>query len=359
MAKGEPPYANLSPYNALFLIPKNEPPSLEDSKFSKAFKEFVMLCLQKNPQDRLPASELLKHKFIRTAKKNSILIDLLQRKAAFDSTKRPKKTNDESDDDTDTSLDDLSDDGERFSTTQIGNNGFWVFDTKTNTVRGLTKEAKIQLDKELEDKKKPIHVPKTESMDSAYSSVSSVSTIASVTPKNRRVSSQDGMTDDEESSTQTTKTIQRIEKPKIVSYNSRDSVKNDSVKRVELPTIMSGLMKSNNNNQTVSFMKDIIAPSFKESKTPQSSSSVTVILDELDKIEKNNPQFAQTLLSNILSRVQKSKDTLPTQMQQYMPGNAESLSFVNNFDARDEEKLDVIGKNLLKRWKIKVKSIHQ
>jgi serine/threonine-protein kinase 24/25/MST4 len=50
LAKGEPPYAELHPMKVLFLIPKNSPPIL-DGPFSRNFKEFVSLCLQRDPKD--------------------------------------------------------------------------------------------------------------------------------------------------------------------------------------------------------------------------------------------------------------------------------------------------------------------
>ncbi|KAJ3036796.1 putative protein serine/threonine kinase [Rhizophlyctis rosea] len=78
LAKGEPPYADLHPMRVLFLIPKNEAPQLEGN-FSKAFKEFVALCLMKDPEQRPPAKELLKHRFIRAAKKTSYLTELIER----------------------------------------------------------------------------------------------------------------------------------------------------------------------------------------------------------------------------------------------------------------------------------------
>ncbi|KAI6112421.1 Pkinase-domain-containing protein [Pisolithus croceorrhizus] len=78
LAKGEPPYAELHPMKVLFLIPKNPPPQL-DSHFSKPFRDFVSYCLQRDPRDRPSARELLKHKFIRMAKKTIYLTELIER----------------------------------------------------------------------------------------------------------------------------------------------------------------------------------------------------------------------------------------------------------------------------------------
>ena len=78
LANGEPPYSDIHPMKVLFLIPKNAPPELEGN-FSKAFKEFVELCLQKDPKRRPSARELLKHPFVRRAKKTSYLTELIER----------------------------------------------------------------------------------------------------------------------------------------------------------------------------------------------------------------------------------------------------------------------------------------
>ena len=50
LAKGEPPNSDLHPMRVLFLIPKNNPPQLTGS-YSKVFKEFVELCLNKDPEN--------------------------------------------------------------------------------------------------------------------------------------------------------------------------------------------------------------------------------------------------------------------------------------------------------------------
>ncbi|CAI8021316.1 Serine/threonine-protein kinase 24 [Geodia barretti] len=78
LAAGEPPHADLHPMRVLFLIPKNPPPQLAGN-FSKAFKEFVAVCLNKEPFYRPTAGELLKHKFLRQARKTSYLCELVER----------------------------------------------------------------------------------------------------------------------------------------------------------------------------------------------------------------------------------------------------------------------------------------
>lgn len=48
LAKGEPPHSELHPMKVLFLIPKNNPPTLEGN-YCKPLKEFIEACLNKEP----------------------------------------------------------------------------------------------------------------------------------------------------------------------------------------------------------------------------------------------------------------------------------------------------------------------
>ena len=50
LAKGEPPNSEMHPMRVLFLIPKNNPPQLTGN-YSKQFKEFVDICLNKEPEN--------------------------------------------------------------------------------------------------------------------------------------------------------------------------------------------------------------------------------------------------------------------------------------------------------------------
>jgi serine/threonine-protein kinase 24/25/MST4 len=89
MAKGEPPLAEYHPMRVLFLIPKARPPVLEGA-FSPAFKEFVALCLTKDPAQRPSAKELLQHRFIRSARKTSVLTELIERYQDYKSRAPPR-----------------------------------------------------------------------------------------------------------------------------------------------------------------------------------------------------------------------------------------------------------------------------
>lgn len=50
LAQGQPPHADLHPMRVLFLIPKSNPPDLLGN-YSRNFKEFIALCLNKDPKN--------------------------------------------------------------------------------------------------------------------------------------------------------------------------------------------------------------------------------------------------------------------------------------------------------------------
>ncbi|KAK2768716.1 putative protein serine/threonine kinase [Arachnomyces sp. PD_36] len=78
LAQGEPPYSDIHPMKVLFLIPKNPPPTLQGN-FSKPFRDFVDLCLKRDPRERPSAKELLRHPFIKRGKKTTYLTELIER----------------------------------------------------------------------------------------------------------------------------------------------------------------------------------------------------------------------------------------------------------------------------------------
>ncbi|XP_022098599.1 serine/threonine-protein kinase 26-like isoform X2 [Acanthaster planci] len=152
LAKGEPPHSDLHPMRVLFLIPKSNPPTLEGN-YSKAFKEFVDACLNKDPAFRPTAKELLKYKFLKNAKKTSHLTELIDR------YKRWKAEGNESDSDSDSE----HDHGEERLVMQNDDDDGWRFDT----VRGNPGAPPVSNDVHVEDREVPIQrQPKSESIHS-------------------------------------------------------------------------------------------------------------------------------------------------------------------------------------------------
>lgn len=68
LALGKPPHldGSIKPLQVIFIIPKSPPPTLEGD-FSDSLKDFVRLCLNKDPLKRSTAAELLEHEFVSNA----------------------------------------------------------------------------------------------------------------------------------------------------------------------------------------------------------------------------------------------------------------------------------------------------
>lgn len=94
LAQGEPPYSDIHPMKVLFLIPKNPPPVLQGN-FTQTFKDFVALCLRRDPRERPTAKELLRHPFVKRAKKTTYLTELIERHERWQAKYGNKNPDDE------------------------------------------------------------------------------------------------------------------------------------------------------------------------------------------------------------------------------------------------------------------------
>ncbi|XP_061736130.1 serine/threonine-protein kinase 24a isoform X1 [Nerophis ophidion] len=158
LAKGEPPHSELHPMKVLFLIPKNNPPTLEGN-YSKPLKEFVEACLNKDPRFRPTAKELLKHKLIiRHAKKTSYLTELIDRFKRWKAEQsREESSSEDSDEETQ---------GEASG----GKDDKWIFNTikekdRNKVPNGAIQPAELEIDPVQESPKRPL----SQSLSSIFS----------------------------------------------------------------------------------------------------------------------------------------------------------------------------------------------
>ncbi|KAM9311177.1 serine/threonine-protein kinase 10 [Gastrophryne carolinensis] len=78
MAQIEPPHHELNPMRVLLKIAKSDPPTLAaPSKWSLEFRDFLKIALDKHPDTRPSAAQLLEHPFVSKAPNNRILRDLV------------------------------------------------------------------------------------------------------------------------------------------------------------------------------------------------------------------------------------------------------------------------------------------
>ena len=78
LAYGKPPHTHVNPLAALQLIIKSPPPQIEGPSWSKDFKDFVAQCLVKDPAQRASMNDLLKHRWIKNAKRVKVISELFK-----------------------------------------------------------------------------------------------------------------------------------------------------------------------------------------------------------------------------------------------------------------------------------------
>ncbi|XP_042528265.1 serine/threonine-protein kinase 10 [Dipodomys spectabilis] len=78
MAQIEPPHHELNPMRVLLKIAKSDPPTLlTPSKWSAEFRDFLKTALDKNPETRPSAAQLLEHPFVSAVTSNKALRELV------------------------------------------------------------------------------------------------------------------------------------------------------------------------------------------------------------------------------------------------------------------------------------------
>mmetsp|Transcript_31301 Transcript_31301/g.82040 ORF Transcript_31301/g.82040 Transcript_31301/m.82040 type:complete len:502 (+) Transcript_31301:68-1573(+) len=85
MAEGSPPHSEVHPMRAMFMIPTSPPPKLKvPDEWSEDFRNFIDLCLVKDPQQRAHAAVLAKQPFvIKAGEPSKVLAELVDEVATI------------------------------------------------------------------------------------------------------------------------------------------------------------------------------------------------------------------------------------------------------------------------------------
>ncbi|KAJ6254716.1 serine/threonine-protein kinase [Anaeramoeba flamelloides] len=153
MAKGVPPLFDMNEKQSeiLMKIVENEPPYL-DGDFSLNLKNFVFECLQKDPEKRPSATELLEHKLFKSKKKKKILIPLIQNKNNWKIMQKKQSSSEStfSDLGTDSSLDSNSEN----NSSKKQHNEKWIFPKITKKKKKIEKKKNKKKNKNVKKNKK-------------------------------------------------------------------------------------------------------------------------------------------------------------------------------------------------------------
>uniref|UniRef100_A0A6G1SJH4 non-specific serine/threonine protein kinase n=1 Tax=Aceria tosichella TaxID=561515 RepID=A0A6G1SJH4_9ACAR len=77
MIEGEPPYLNMNPVRALYLIETTGKPEINRASLSETFQDFLDCCLEVDVNKRGTASSLLRHPFMKLSQPVSVLCPLI------------------------------------------------------------------------------------------------------------------------------------------------------------------------------------------------------------------------------------------------------------------------------------------
>jgi len=90
--EGKPPYSDIHPMRAIFMIPTKPPPTFRDPGiWSPIFMDFVSKCLVKNPTQRSDAVKLLQHEFVVNALPNHTLQEVVSEAIEVRETRNSQK----------------------------------------------------------------------------------------------------------------------------------------------------------------------------------------------------------------------------------------------------------------------------